>query len=604
MNSTDHPKKSNKLAWPGRKAAQRRVMIIALVLLPLTWIVTALLIGSWNLLGDRNEEAWRHLREAAFVFACTVCIVFLVSLLPSLQRFSNWIFSWRVIRRCLIALAWMVTIIALFYGEENWRGSHRWNKYRDALIAQGDQLDFRAFIPKPVPDAENVAATPEIKSWFIRYTNAPPPGFSNSWTVDNFGQANAMMGSSASDTPRHLTDLVGWQRAFAAVQAGNTNSGQIFKSDNFDFNSGVGAQAARSILEALKPIDARLEELRAATARRETIFPVVYDLDNPWGILLPHLVNLKSVCLRLDLRACAELAISQSDRALDDVKLTLRLSDSLKSEPFLVSYLVRLSTFHLAMHSVWEGLAEHRWSDAQLKELQGLLEHYDFIADMKPPLGGERAAGILTADLLEQGKFPLNELTDDPNPSRGSAANAFGKIMPHGWYQMEKLNYCRLYSLQLEGGFDVGAKRVFPEKIASNMKALNRAFAGRNRITTILTRHQLLAAVMLPALGDVPKKGAIGQVTADEAALACALERYRLAHEQFPDKLDGLIPDFISALPHDVISGGAYKYQRSGDSFKLYSVGWNETDDGGKVVMKGSQLDPTAGDWVWQYPAK
>jgi hypothetical protein len=256
------------------------------------------------------------------------------------------------------------------------------------------------------------------------------------------------------------------------------------------------------------------------------------------------------------------------------------------------------------MHSVWEGLAEHRWSDAQLKELQGLLEHYDFIADMKPPLGGERAAGILTADLLEQGKFPLNELTDDPNPSRGSAANAFGKIMPHGWYQMEKLNYCRLYSLQLEGGFDVGAKRVFPEKIASNMKALNRAFAGRNRITTILTRHQLLAAVMLPALGDVPKKGAIGQVTADEAALACALERYRLAHEQFPDKLDGLIPDFISALPHDVISGGAYKYQRSGDSFKLYSVGWNETDDGGKVVMKGSQLDPTAGDWVWQYPAK
>ena len=60
------------------------MLIIALVLFPLTWIVNAFLIGSWNLLGDRNAESWRHLREAAVVFVCTVCIVFLMGLLPSI----------------------------------------------------------------------------------------------------------------------------------------------------------------------------------------------------------------------------------------------------------------------------------------------------------------------------------------------------------------------------------------------------------------------------------------------------------------------------------------------------------------------------------------
>ena len=237
-------------------------------------------------------------------------------------------------------------------------------------MAQGEILDFKAFVPKPVPDAENFAATPEIQSWFIRYTNDAWERYSNSWTTDNFGQANAMMGSSASDAPRRLTDLVAWQMAFAAVRAGNTNSAQTFKSDNFDPEA--RAEAARSILEALKPVGPRLEELRAASGRPEAIYPVVYDLNNPWGILLPHLADIKGVCLHLDLRACAELTTGQSDRALDDVKLIFRVSDSLKSEPFLVSYLVRPSTFHLAIHSVWEGLSEHRWSDAQLKELQGV----------------------------------------------------------------------------------------------------------------------------------------------------------------------------------------------------------------------------------------
>lgn len=602
MNPTDNTKKSPKLAWPGREAAKRRVLLIALVLLPCTWAVEAFLIGSWNLLEDRNAETVRHLSQTVVAYVSTVCIVFLISMLPSMQRFSKWIFSWRLIRRCLIALAWVVTLTALFYGEEDWRGSHDWNKYSKALKAQGEQLDLKNYLPKPIPDAENFAATPEIQSWFIRYTNAPPAGFSNSWTTDAFGQANAMMSSSASDTPRHLTDLVGWQMAFAAVRAGKTDSGQTFKSDNFD--PAARAEAARSILDALKPVEARMEELRAVSSRPGAYYPVVYDLNNPWGILLPHVVNIKQVCLHLDLRACAELATGQSDRALADVKLILRTSDSLKSEMFLISYLVRISTFHLAVHSIWEGLAEHRWSEAQLKELQDLLARYDFIADLKPPLDGERAAGILTADLLAEGKVTLNELTGDPSSTGRTAANAFGIMMPHGWYEMEKLNYCRLYNLQLEGTFDVSAKKVFPEKVAANAKALERALAGRNPVTTVLIRHQLLAVIMLPALGNVTRKGALVQVTANQAMLACALERYRLAHGQFPDKLDALVPDFISALPPDVIAGGAYKYRRSADSFVLYSVGWNETDDGGEVVMKGRNTDPTEGDWVWQSSAE
>jgi hypothetical protein len=48
------------------------------------------------------------------------------------------------------------------------------------------------------------------------------------------------------------------------------------------------------------------------------------------------------------------------------------------------------------------------------------------------------------------------------------------------------------------------------------------------------------------------------------------------------------------------------KYQRADDSFVLYSIGWNEKDDGGMTPPAGStgRPDANAGDWVWQFAVK
>ena len=92
------------------------------------------------------------------------------------------------------------------------------------------------------------------------------------------------------------------------------------------------------------------------------------------------------------------------------------------------------------------------------------------------------------------------------------------------------------------------------------------------------------------------------------ARVAAALERYRLAHGAFPDSLDALSPQLMDPIPHDVIDGEPLHYRRTADGqFVLYSVGWNETDDGGVVVFKkppSKVPEITEGDWVWRYPEK
>ena len=89
---------------------------------------------------------------------------------------------------------------------------------------------------------------------------------------------------------------------------------------------------------------------------------------------------------------------------------------------------------------------------------------------------------------------------------------------------------------------------------------------------------------------------------ANEAQIVCALERYRLAHGEFPGTLDALSPQFIETLPHDIIGGEPLIYRPTADGkFLLYSVGWNEKDDGGQnsPPAQNNGVDFTRGDWVW-----
>lgn len=104
--------------------------------------------------------------------------------------------------------------------------------------------------------------------------------------------------------------------------------------------------------------------------------------------------------------------------------------------------------------------------------------------------------------------------------------------------------------------------------------------------------------MLLPAVQTVPRRAALTQTGVDQLVAACALERFRLAHVELPNTLDALVPQYLAAVPRDVIDGQPLRYRREGlDKFSLWSVGSNQTDEGGEVVRNDERLDETKGDW-------
>jgi len=510
--------------------------------------------------------------------------------------------NWKNFRRFIFVLACLATLIALFYAEEDWRGRHDWEKYKREWEAKGEKFDFADFVPPFVPNDQNFALTPIVFTGYgqilTRDGKVIPPDKRDTNFVNRLKMDIV---HNYEDSPKDgdwrvakPTDLKKWRDYYTALSA---------KSNEFPVASQPQTPAA-DVLLALSKHAPAIEELRQAAQLPSSRFPLDYDIDDPAEILLPHLAALKQCSLALQLRAIAELQNGQSEQAFDDVMLALRLADSIRTEPFIITHLVRIAILQITLQPVWEGLAEHQWSDAQLAALDAELAKLDFPADYEFSVRSERAAHVKIVDWLEQKRSRFWELFSMFNEDERNLMNNFGLtveiyLMPKGWYYQSQIVLSQVQQQWVLPMVNPELQTVSPQAARESTNAV-----GSLRPSGI----NLFARLLLPELGNYANRIAYGQTAVNLARVAIALERYQLAHGEYPGSLDALTPQFMKKIPHDVIGGQPLKYHREADGrFVLYSVGWNETDDGGVVAFTKGQtptVDISQGDWVWRYPAK
>ena len=114
----------------------------------------------------------------------------------------------------------------------------------------------------------------------------------------------------------------------------------------------------------MRPQAADLAELQHEAERRPLArWPVHYDTQPPGMILLPHLGCCRTIIRLLQLRSAARLATGDMDGAVLDLRLGFRLADSLRTEPLLISQLVRIADYEDLCQALREGFARHQFSD-------------------------------------------------------------------------------------------------------------------------------------------------------------------------------------------------------------------------------------------------
>jgi hypothetical protein len=532
--------------------------------------------------------------------------------------FFHWVWCWRNFKKFLFGCACVATLIAVFYAEEDWRGKYDWERFKREWETKGENFDKQSVVPPSVPDEENFAMSPV---WIAeeKHNFLTEPKHAEAWygdriyseDVSNFLRllpvsTTAVVGTNwpswVPETPEAsgdwatawITDLKPWQSFYRNLE-------ETKPAANISITPQPQSPAA-DVLLALSKYDPLIEQLRRDSQRPYSRFPLEYDAEDPAAILLPHLAEIKQCASVLRLRAVAELQNGQSDKALDDIKLMLRLSDSIRTEPILISFLVRIAIVQITIQPIYEGLANHEWSDAQLAELDSELGKQDFLDGYKLALRGEMVVfqgGIF--DYLRHQPERLNNIAGESSGGPMFPSGFIANLIPSGWFYQNQLSCARVveeYCLPL---VDENRGVVSPSSV-------HQAEASAMDKIHHVNPYNVFASMLMPVLSSPVQKCAYAQNAVTMARVAVALERYRLAHGAFPDLLDALSPQFIQPIPHDIINGDPLQYERTGDKqFVLYSVGWNEKDDGGVVVFKKPPSkfpDIDEGDWVWQYPEK
>ena len=265
--------------------------------------------------------------------------------------------SWRNFKRLLLGLACLAGLIVLFYAEEDIRGRLAWGQFKAQWEAKGEKFDVAAFIPPPVPEDQNFAMTPVVATTYGQILDqnghkiSPP----------NTNVVNRLQMPLDAGDGGPTNGIGNWQKAIISnLEPWQRYYRQLSLRTNLFPMPPQPQTPAADVLLALSKYDSTIEELRRAAALPASRFPLNYDSEEPAAILLPHLAPVKGCVVVLRLRSLAELEAGQSEPALADISLALRLTEKFRSEPFLISQLVRIAMFQSRSRSsgrAWRSIA-------------------------------------------------------------------------------------------------------------------------------------------------------------------------------------------------------------------------------------------------------
>lgn len=477
-----------------------------------------------------------------------------------------------------IALA-LLTLVALGYAVENWRGARAWYAEQARIRESGEPLAWPDLLaPAPSPE-RNFAAIPLYEGLFdyeiVRDAKGRPRhqwkgGPVSTRIMDTFRLPNPPRTSAKAEASR--TPAIDLEETLALFE-GSTNYPTITPS----------GKPALDILRLLESRKEAFDQLRLAATRPECRFGIRYE-DN-MDALLPHLATLKAAATLLRIRAIARLETGERSAAADDVLLILRLGDAAGSDPILISQLVRIAIHSIAASTVWQGWQMDRWKSEDYERFQTAFARFNPRDAMVDSLRAERIFSTGLVDMIIED--PARYLSATGVDSTPQSATLMLRLFPGGWLRFNQVAISRCLdgiAQQVRTHPATAALSTIPDP------AKTKDFGP--------FPYNFMARMLIPAVSKSVGKVDRTQVNILLLTTVCAIERSRASNEgKLPPTLASLVPAYLATVPIDPMSGQPFIYRpgAAGD-FEIYSFGLNGRDDAGAGAPgdRSEQLD-----WAW-----
>ncbi|MCW5556118.1 MAG: hypothetical protein KIS67_28675 [Verrucomicrobiae bacterium] len=354
------------------------------------------------------------------------------------------------------------------------------------------------------------------------------------------------------------------------------------------------------------------------------------NLDYAQGVdlLLPHLASSRSLCVWFGTESQLAIRRDRGHDARRSLVAQARLPRPMETDRLLISELVRIAVGAIARSSTWDALQSDVLTEDDWFAIQATWEQQAYADNMASALEGDRIYSDVSYDLLRGSNertvhvfYGLEEwlpVEDDERPwwERNLRALPLGKELAEF---LKRQVYCRLWrfawshqaqllGMKMYHGLTEIARIGVEKKSFSDVQILVEQLEAEMDCGSDYFRLRYPFHNPFFTLSASVKKAMQAETERSLVLCAIALKRHYLRHDEHPETLDALVPEFLAAVPTDYMNGQPLKYRRNADgSFTLYSVGEDGVDDGGDVALAPDRTNTRnlwhRKDFVWPQPA-
>ena len=330
------------------------------------------------------------------------------------------------------------------------------------------------------------------------------------------------------------------------------------------------------------------------------------DYSNPDSIPFQNYVTLRVLAQTLSQRAQCYLLLNDPTNAVRELALLhglnrLCCAETNQRPVTLVGAMIKSAITGLYVAAVAQGFELQVWREPQLPVLQDQLRDTDLLGSLVAAMKTEQASVCRIIERSSPSKIANGQLA-----ILGGTSTLWQRFRSPVFLYLTFAPRSSVYE-------DMKSVLTFQQRTIDCMDLPSRTIAAGDLdiVCADLDRkkgqhgtHSILTSIFSANFLRAWQTAAMTQTEVNEAFVACALERCRLAEGSYPEKLDTLVPRYAAGLPHEIIGGGPLHYRRTNaGEFQLYSAGWSGRDGGGKAILSANahqNLD--RGDWVWPPP--
>jgi hypothetical protein len=315
--------------------------------------------------------------------------------------------------------------------------------------------------------------------------------------------------------------------------------------------------------ELLEDNQEAIEYLRQAGALEHSRYPI--DLTRGHATLVPHLSELRSTVRLLCLEAILHAERSEQEAAAKALVSAFGVANTEATTPLLISQMVRQGGQSIAVSALERLVNRTTFNGEHLLHLhETVVAAYDpnaiargFVGErcmVIQSLRDPRATGLYLAPIVAP---------EGPSLLQLRAAQAVGLVDRLLVRYIDYVDRC-LTAMRLPP-----AERL---KVAGELE--------REHRETVLEHPKLTH--FMPTLARFMRNDLAHMTKIQVAAVALAVERYRLANNRLPEQLADLVPTFLAEIPADPYDGQPLRYRKRSPGFVVYSIGTDGLDDAGK----------------------